>query len=219
MPRSASKIGVALAVLALVVVLLAGLLRSRPHYAGSNAVRALQLVAPLRANTPVCQKGELVPFKASTVEVSVSTAGQPGPPLTAELRRGGRVLARGSRRGGYKDGLVAIPIPVVRKTLVGVDVCLRATASPPAQLYGQLNGQGKLVIGRKTVPGVFRIAYMRPGRESWLALAPTIAHRFAQAKTRVATPFTFWLLLVAVVGVAGLAVRAAVSDDEDEAVA
>jgi hypothetical protein len=197
LPRSASKIGVALAVLALVVVLLAGLLRSRPHYAGSNAVRALQLVAPLRANTPVCQKGELVPFKASTVEVSVSTAGQPGPPLTAELRRGGRVLARGSRRGGYKDGLVAIPIPVVRKTLVGVDVCLRATASPPAQLYGQLNGQGKLVIGRKTVPGVFRIAYMRPGRESWLALAPTIAHRFAQAKTRVATPFTFWLLLVA----------------------
>ena len=129
------------------------------------------------------------------------------------------MLARGSRRGGYRDSLVAIPIPVVRKTLVGVDVCLRATGSGPTQLYGQLNGQGKLVIGRKHVPGVFRIAYKRPGSESWLALAPTIAHRFAQAKTRVATPFTFWLLLVAVVGVAGLAVRAAVSDDDDEAVA
>ena len=217
MPRSASKIGAALAVVALVAVLLAGLLRSRPHYAGSNAVRAQQLVAPLKPGRTVCQKGELVPYKASTVEVSVATRGQPGPPLTAELRRGGRVLARGSRRGGYKDGIVAVPIPVVRRTLTGVDVCLRATAGVPAQLYGQLNGQGKIVIGRKRVPGVFRIAYMRPGKESWLALAPTIAHRFAQAKTRVATPFTFYLLLVAVLGVAGLAVRAAVSDDEEVA--
>jgi hypothetical protein len=218
LPRSASKIVAALAVVALVAVLLAALLKSAPRYAGSNAVRAAQLVAPLQPGRSVCQKGELVPAKASTVEVVVATGGQAGPSLTAELRRGGRVIARGSRAGGYKDGIVAIPIPVVSKTLTGVEVCLRATGSGPAQLYGQFNGVGKLVIGREQVPGVVRLAYMRPGTESWLELAPTIAHRFSQAKTRVATPFTFWLLLVAVVGVAGVAVRAAVSDDEDEAV-
>jgi hypothetical protein len=218
--RRASRIAAAAGALAFAATLLGTLLHSEPRYAGSNAVRAVQIVQPIPAGTAICQKGEIVPAGASTVEVSVGTGGQSGPPFSAELRdRSGRVVARGRAPGGYTDGLVAAPIPTVRRTLEKVDVCLRASARGPAQLYGQPNAEGKLEVGGRGVPGVLRIAYKRPGSETWLALAPTIAHRFAQAKTRIATPLTFWLLGALVLGAAGLAVGAVLRDDEDEALA
>jgi hypothetical protein len=217
--RRASRIAVALAVAGFLVGLVVALLHSKRHYAGSNSVRAVQVVTGLAPGRTICQQGELIPDKASTVEVSVATGGTPGPPLAAELRaRSGRVLAAGTMRGGYHDGLVGVPIPVVRRTLTDIEVCVRSTAPGTAQLYGQLNVKDHLEINHRPAPGILRLAYMRPGDETWLALAPTIAHRFAQAKTRVATPFTFWLLLVAVVAVAGLAVRSTLRD-EDETVA
>jgi hypothetical protein len=216
MPRRAKTIAVALAAAVFLVTLLVSLLHSEPRYAGSNAVRAVQVVTAFAPGRTICQKGELIPQDASTVEVAVGTGGQPGPPLAAELRdRGGRVLARGTRRGGYRDGVVGVPIPVVRRTLGHIDVCLRSTAAGTAQVYGQGNATGHIEVNRHAAPGVLRLAYMRPGSETWLALAPTIAHRFAQAKTRVATPFTFWLLLVAVLGVVVVAVRSVLVDDED----
>jgi hypothetical protein len=220
MLRRARAVAVALAVAVFLFTLVSTLLHSEPRYAGSNAVRAAQVVTELAPRRTICQKGELIPKDASTVEVSVATGGQPGPPLAAELRtKGGRVLARGTTVGGYRDGVIGVPIGVVRKTIEHVDVCLRSTAPGTAQLYGQGNAEGRLEVNRHAAPGILRLAYKRPGSETWLALAPTIAHRFAQAKTRVATPFTFWLLLVGVVGVAGLAVRSVLVDDEDEAVA
>jgi hypothetical protein len=220
MPRRARAIAAALAVAVFLVTLVVILLHSQPRYAGSNSVRAVQVVTQLAPGRTVCQKGELIPQDASTVEVSVATGGQPGPPLVAELRAaGGRVLAHGTTRGGYTDGVVGVPIPVVRKTIEHIDVCLRSTAAGTAQLYGQPNAEGRIEVNRHPAPGILRLAYKRPGSETWLALAPTIAHRFAQAKTRVATPFTFWLLLVAVLGVAVVAVRSVLLDDDDEAVA
>jgi hypothetical protein len=216
MPRRARAIAVALAVAVFLVTLVITLLHSEPRYAGTNSVRAVQVVTELAPGRTICQKGELIPQKASTIEVSVATGGQPGPPLAAELRAAdGHVLARGTTRGGYTDGAVGVPIPVVRKTIEHIDVCLRSTAAGTAQLYGQPNATGRIEVNRHPAPGILRLGYKRPGSETWLALAPTIAHRFAQAKTRVAMPFTFWLLLVAVVGVAVVAVRSVLLDDED----
>jgi hypothetical protein len=216
--RRASRIAVALAVAVFLVTLAVALLHSKRHYAGSNSVRALHVVTTLAPGDTICQQGELIPDKAATIEVSVATGGKPGPPLAAELRApSGRVLASGTRRGGYGDGVAGVPIPVVRKTLQHVEVCVRSTAPGTATLYGQLNAKDRIEINRRRAPGVLRLAYLRPGDQTWLALAPTIAHRFAQAKTRVATPFTFWLLLVAVAAVAGLAVRSVLRDGDETA--
>jgi len=195
----------------------AALLTSEPRYAGTNSVRAVNIVAGLAPRRPVCQKGELIPRDAASVEVAVGTGGQPGPPLAAELRKeSGQVLARGRADGGYTDGVAGVPIPVVRRTVEHVEVCLRATAPGPAQLYGQANAAGKMTVAGKPVPGVLRLGYKRPGSETWLGLAPTIAHRFAQAKTRLATPVTFWILVSLVLGVTGLAIRSVLGEDEEE---
>lgn len=217
MTRRASRIAAALAVLVFAVTLAAALLKSQPRYAGTNSVRAVNLVAGLAPHRPVCQKGELVPRDAASVEVAVATGGQPGPPLATELRQeSGQVLARGRVDGGYTDGVVDVPIPVVRRTVEHVEVCVRATAPGPVQLYGQANAAGKLLVAGKPAPGVLRLGYKRPGNETWLALAPAIAHRFSQAKTSIATPVTFWVLVVLVLGVAGLAIRSVLSEDEEE---
>ena len=211
MPRVAAGI----TGLVLIVVLVVGLLHSQQRLAGTNSVRTPDPVVTL-GKQPVCQSGEIVPEGAAFVQVELQP-GPPMPPLLAEVRsEAGRVLARGRAAAGARGGALTIAIPVVRRSVGGAQVCLRtAGRGARVDVRGQANATGHITVGGEKRPGVMRIGYLRAGSESWLELAPTIAHRFAQAKTRVATPFTFWLLLLAVLGVAGLAVRAAVSDDEE----
>jgi hypothetical protein len=82
------------------------------------------------------------------------------------------------------------------------------------QLYGLAGATGKLELNGKARPGALRLAYRRPGQESWLALAPTVAHRFAQAKTRIAAPWVFYVLIAVAVLSGGLALRTVVREEE-----
>jgi hypothetical protein len=201
-------------VAALLVLACVRVLQKESRYSGSNSVGPRDGFILLQEGQRVCQAGELIPADTAAVEVSVATGGAPGAPLAVRLRDARkRVLARGRAPGGYHDGLVSIPIPLQRRTRTSVDVCIERTGPGTAQLYGLASGAGKVRLDGKPRPGVLRLAYRRPGKESWLALSPTIAHRFAQAKTRAAGPWLFWVLIGLTVLAAGLALRTVVRED------
>lgn len=202
-------------VLALLVLGSVRVLHRDSRYSGSNSVGPKQAIVLLQDGQRLCQVGELLPDRTVAVEVSVATGGQPGAPLAVRvLDEDKRVLARGTARGGYRDGLVSMPIPLQRGTRTGVEVCIERTGPGVAQLYGLAGATGKLKLDGKDNPGVLRLAYRRPGKESWLALTPAIAHRFAQAKTRIAAPWLFYVLIALAVLVAGLALHTVVREEE-----
>jgi hypothetical protein len=202
-------------VLALLALAIVRGLREDSRYSGSNSVGPKQGIIELRDGQRVCQSGELVPADTAAVEVSVATGGGPGPPLAVRLRAADkRVLGRGKASGGYRDGLVSMPIPLQRRTRTGVEVCVERTGRGTALLYGLAGAEGKLKLDGKRTPGVLRLAYRRPGKESWLALTPAIAHRFAQAKTRIAAPWMFYVLIAFSVLAAGLALQTVVREEE-----
>jgi hypothetical protein len=195
-------------VAALLVLACVRLLQKDSRYSGSNSFSPRDGVILLAPGQRLCQAGELVPGDTAAVELSVGTGDAPGAPLAVTLRGADkRVLARGRAPGGYRDGLVAIPIPLQRTTRTGVEVCVTRTGPGTALLYGLPNATGKLKLNGKPRPGVLRLAYRRPGRESWLALSPTIAHRFAQAKTCAAGPWLFWVLIAVSLFSGALALR------------
>lgn len=202
-------------VLALLALAIVRGLHEDSRYSGSNSVGPRQGIILLQDGQRVCQSGELVPADTAAVEVSVATGGGPGAPLAVRLRdTHKRVLGRGTARGGYRDGLVSMPIPVQRRTRTGVEVCVERTGPGTTQLYGLAGAEGKLKLDGKPVPGVLRLAYRRPSQESWLALAPAVAHRFAQAKTRIAAPWLFYVLIALAVLVAALALYTVVREEE-----
>jgi hypothetical protein len=207
LPNRASQIGAALTGLLLVAFVAVTLLHSEPRYAGTNSVRPAIPVQTVADGRELCAKGELVPADAAKVEIAVHTSGHPGPPLEVTVRsHGGRVLARGRHAGGYGDGKVGVPIPVQHKTLSNTDVCIKGTGPGIARVLGQANAKEKLQVNGKAADGLLRLAYLRPGSETWLGLAGTIAHRFSLAKTRIAVPAVFWLLLALVIVVDAFAV-------------
>jgi hypothetical protein len=63
-------------------------------------------------------------------------------------------------------------------------------------------------LAGKPLGGRLRIDYMRPGRESWLSLLPTLSHRFSLAKSDLvrhwAVPAALVLMLLAI----GIAITA-----------
>jgi hypothetical protein len=199
---------------ALLVLALVRGLHEDSRYSGSNSVGPQQGIILLQPGQRVCQTGELVPAETAAVEVSAATGGEPGAPLAVRLRDADkRVLGRGTAPGGYRDGLVSMPIPVQRSTRTGVEVCIERSGRGTAQLYGLAGATGKLELDGKPNPGVLRLAYRRPGQESWLALTPAIAHRFAQAKTRIAAPWLFYVLIGLAVLAGGLAIRTVVREE------
>jgi hypothetical protein len=201
-------------VAALLVITCVRLQQKDSRVSGTNSFAARDGTVTLAPGQRLCEAGEIVPADTAAVELSVGTGDAPGAPLAVTLRDGDeRVLARGRAPGGYHNGLVAIPIPVQRTTRTGVEVCVERTGPGTALLYGLANATGKLTLNGKARAGALRLAYKRPGRESWLALSPTIAHRFAQAKTRIAGPWLFWVLIAVSLLSGALALRTVVREE------
>lgn len=67
------------------------------------------------------------------------------------------------------------------------------------------------LVGGRRAGGKMRFEYIRPGRESWWALAPTVAHRFGVGKAGFIGDWTLTaaaiLLLVAWLAAVRLLVR------------
>ena len=180
--RTKAVLGTGLALLAgLVVVLLLG---QAPRRAGSNYVPEYGPVTQLRGGAQHCQEEELVPGDSGALDLAVGTYGRPTPEITVTVTDPERgLVSRGRLPAGRHEGRVAIPIDRIDRTMPGQRLCIRTGAGGRTLLYGR--------------GGRVRLAWLRPGSESRLAMLPTIAHRFGLAKLN---PFGPWLLAV----VAGL---------------
>ena len=154
--------GFALLLLALAITLL----QSAPRSSGSNYVGELEEVAKLRGPDRRCQGGEFVPGDTGALRLLIGTYGRPAPALRVVVRRpGGQVVTSGSRRAGGPEGHVDIPVREVGQLQSGLRVCVSVGGGGRTVLYGAADR--------------LRFEWLRPGSESWLGLAPTIAHRFA----------------------------------------
>jgi hypothetical protein len=185
--------------LAAVVVILGAVLAQKDQRpSGTDRTHAGAFVATLRAGQSACQQGELLPADTSAVRATIGTFGRPGPALQIAFSGAHReALAAGSLKAGWRAGLVQIPLPHIATSTDGVQVCLRNIGPGAIGIAGQQVYPGfHMVLAGKEVEGQLRYDYMRPGRESWLTLLPTIVYRSTLAK---AAPLRHWAWAAALV--------------------
>ena len=216
----------AVAALTLVAVLAVTLTRSGARTAYENGEPPQHPVA-LKPGQEACQLFERVPPDADRVRVWVSTGGQPGGPLELTASRRGRVVARGSTAGGYRDSPVDLELQADPVETEEAKVCIRNASririgvmgAPTVaesevnelvarKLFGAEDLPGAAVDGRAYSPLLrMRLEWRRPREESWLAFAPTLAERASLVKPSFVGPWTFWAALAAVLasGFAALA--------------
>ena len=99
----------------------------------------------------------------------------------------------------------------VHSATAGARVCVRVAAAPrgtAVALAGDFEpGYTSEVAGQPLPTAKVRFDYMRPGRESWYQLLPTIAHRFSIAKAGFLRDWEWVAALALVVAAAFLALR------------
>jgi hypothetical protein len=178
--RVKAVLGTGLALLAgLVLVLMLGQDQRR---SGSNYVPEHGPVTELRGADERCESDELVPGDTGALKLLVGTYGRPTPAITVTIAGTTRThafVSTGHLPAGEREGHVVIPLRTMEKTVSGARVCIRTGPGGRTVLYGR---------GDKV-----RLAWLRPGSESRLAMLSTVAHRFGLAKLN---PFGSWLLAV-----------------------
>jgi hypothetical protein len=192
MTRSRAVLPLAIAAAVVAVGLTVVLLDAKPRTAGSNYIAEVEEVAKVRGDGRRCQSDVLLPKDTAGVRLLIGSYGRPIPRLAVEATRGGRVLTRGSLAPGGDEGHVRVPLERVDRTTAGVRVCVTVEGSERSVLYG--------------AAGRVRLEWERGGGETWLAIAPTVAHRIGLGK---ANAFGALLLpLALLLMVAGWAVAA-----------
>jgi hypothetical protein len=183
----------AIAALAIGALLLAGALgatlsHAKVRRAGTNDLTVSVIVDTLRAGHRLCQDGERVPPDAAALELTGAAPSGSRPTLAVELVDASTLApVAGGAVGVGPSGAVTVPLrPAVARERV-VRVCMRLRgAGRRAQV--QLDGapiapemQGATDDG-KDRGGRIRIDYLRSGRESWWAFAPTVAERLGRGR-------------------------------------
>ena len=116
-------------------------------------------------NVPNPGPDELAPADTGALRILIGTYGRPAPALAVDVRRpGGSRLTSGRLAAGGPEGHVDIPVRELDRGATGVRVCVTVGGGGRTVLYGSA--------------GRLHLEWLRPGSESWLALAPTVAHRF-----------------------------------------
>jgi hypothetical protein len=166
----------------LLALLVFSLAQSEPRSAGSNHVREVAEVAELRGDGRRCQEGETVPEDAGRLLLLIGTYGRPAPELRVMATApGGERVTAGRRPSGGSEGRVEIPVEPVSETEPGSRVCISVAGPGRTVLYG--DGQS------------LRLEWLHEEDQSWFALLPSIAERFALGKWN-----PFGVLLLPLVG-------------------
>jgi hypothetical protein len=199
----------AMGLTAIVVILVAVLLQRDQRRSGTDLTPNGAFVAALGAGQQTCQNQELLPADTSAVRMTIGSYGRPGPPVkVAFTGPRGQTLSAGTLPAGWREGVVQIPVSHVSKATDGVQVCLRDGGHEPIAIAGAVPDPGyQMQVGSKTVEGRLRYDYMRPGRESWLELIPTIVHRSTLAKSGLVRHWAWVGALLLMLASIGLAAR------------
>jgi hypothetical protein len=191
----------------LLALVLLNLAQRDSRLVGTNAVPARQPVADVPPGQQLCQRGVTLPAGAAKLVLSISTSGNPGPPLEATVTEGGRTLATGRAPGGWKDGAIGIPMSEVARSHTGADVCFVNRGGVRLSVYGAPTAfESRLTVGRTRFPA--EVALLWSGKfESWFAAIPGIADNVTNAGTSLFGPATLWLAFALVLIAGALGVR------------
>jgi hypothetical protein len=196
---------------ALAAALLLTLLGSPLTVAASNT-RAYLTFFLTRHSVHLCQAGESVPARTSAMRLSVFALS--GPRVVVHAFEHGAAIASGEKASGWTGGVVTVPVKPLRQARAGVTVCidLHANGDETISLVGELSDRKHAARSDRGVfPGRVQIEYLRPGRSSWLSLAPEVARRMGLGHAGSGTwGVLFVIALMAVV--IGLSSRATIRD-------
>jgi hypothetical protein len=170
--RRPTLVGVALiAGLTALAVALGVVLSGRPlTLAGSNSVPANLAVSFITHAESSCEEGGTVPQGTRAIRVSLSA--NTGPEVTLKVFSGSTLVTEGEHDAGWGiDETVTVPVKRVAHTVHEAHVCTSVTnVVEPLQV----NGSRARASGG-AIAVLLRMEYLRPGRRSWLSLAPSAA--------------------------------------------
>ncbi len=174
-----SRVRAALAVgLVLIAVILGITLSGSPiTVARVNGASNLS-VATITRRTTVCQPGEILPRGTSAIRLRAFALA--GPPLALSVSANGREIAHGKQRAGWTGGAVTVPVSALSTTRSGASLCFTLFLNGHETVYLTGESTPEALAARAnggTLPGRVLAEYLRPGRSSWLSLAPEVARR------------------------------------------
>jgi hypothetical protein len=196
-------------VLAIALLLTAGALAldmsgRAPRTAGSDHVNPLTFAATVPGGHELCQPEIVLPPEAASVSMLVGTFGRPVPALAVRFTDArGALVAHGSLSAGGHEGPVIVPLVRRRGPAAAGTLCITVAGRTNIVLGGEAvpPGASSVRIDSRVAPGRIDVSYLRPGRESWWHLLPTVDERFGLGK---ASFFGDWTLPVAALLLAGV---------------
>ena len=178
------RIVLAVGLFAIVAVAVIVLSQSGERRSGSNLTGDLGFVLPLAAGQHLCEPGELLPGDTGALRLAASAGAAPGPRLAVSIGGPRGPVSSGGLSAGWRSGPVLIPVTRVAHTTPGATVCVQNLGTSPVVFGGSVpDGSFVVQLDGRGLGGRMRIEYMRPGRETWLQLLPTLANRFSLAKS------------------------------------
>lgn len=222
-PRSTTpeRLAAVVGALIIAVMLAAVLTDSRPRLAATNTRVLISAVAlTVGPGQEHCQGGEFVPRQVSHLRMYVSTFDRPtGVPLDISIRDAqGDLMTSAHVPGGYPTGVLMAQIRQPTRNVESGSFCLRNSGEAAVALAGNETPLNLEALPAGVNPtrtaaaneGI-RVDYLRPGRESWLQLAPEVARRFQLFKPSFFGLWTLWavmaLALLSAAGSVGLQCR------------
>ncbi len=165
------RIALVAALTALGLAIIVVLSHAPVSLAGSNGL-ASDTEIYTSGPTESCETGGTVP--RGTTAVRVSLLANVGPSVGLRAFSGPELITSGRRESGWgTDASVTVPVTEVRRTAYDTVVCVKiGPATETIALKGSVveaGGKQQLWV---------RLEYLRPGSNSWLSLASSIAGEF-----------------------------------------
>jgi hypothetical protein len=163
---------------------------SAQRLAVTNDIPAAGIVAYVPAGQKLCQPGVVVPSDGAAIQMEIFTYDKPMPTVHVTISdSSGAVVDTGTLSPGGPQGTTVIPLDDPRP--VTGRLCLTATrrvalAGDPAP-----TGPDSQTLNGKPQPAAITVMVMRPGKESWWQLLPTVIRRFGYGKWSFLGSWTF----------------------------
>lgn len=177
---------------------------SAPRIADTDHLNPVGFFSSMLGGQELCQPQMLLPNDAQRVQVLIGTYGFPVPALAVRfVDSAGRVLSSGRIAAGSPQGKVTVPIAYPHGATANGSLCIRAGGRRKLVIAGDIVTPGPAAddVQGAIEGGRMAVVYLRPGKESWWQLLPTLSRRMGFGK---ALFFGTWTLPVAALLLLGL---------------